>query len=209
MEQALANARPRHWLWRPYLTVFISSTCIMVLELAGQRIIAPHVGSSLYTWTSVIGVVMAGISMGNALGGRLAARYASLRLLGLMFLCAGVAGWLVLPLDAWNPLGALAIPLLPKVVLVMALLFLLPCTILGMISPLVAQLATRDLARAGRTVGSLYAVATAGSIVGTVVTGFYLIARFRVDHIILGAGAALVLWVGPLSEQALVVLCGR
>ena len=49
-------------LWRPNLIVFVSSACTMVLELVAGRIIAPYVGVSLYTWTSVIGVVLAGIS---------------------------------------------------------------------------------------------------------------------------------------------------
>jgi hypothetical protein len=68
------------WLWHLYLIVFISSGCIMILELVAGRIIAPWVGVSLYTWTSVIGVVLAGISLGNYLGGWLADRHASLRL---------------------------------------------------------------------------------------------------------------------------------
>ena len=69
-------------LWQPNLIVFISSGCIMILELVAGRIIAPYVGVSLYTWTSVIGVVLAGISLGNYLGGVLADRWASLRYFG-------------------------------------------------------------------------------------------------------------------------------
>ena len=73
---------PQSPLWRPALITFISSACMMVLELVAGRIIAPYVGVSLYTWTSVIGIVLAGMSLGNYLGGRLADRRASLRLLG-------------------------------------------------------------------------------------------------------------------------------
>ena len=69
------------------LIVFVSSTCIMVLELVAGRIIAPYVGVSLYTWTSVIGVVLAGMSLGNYLGGGLADRWASPRLLGILVFC--------------------------------------------------------------------------------------------------------------------------
>ena len=76
------------WLWRPNLIVFLSSACIMILELVAGRIIAPHVGVSLYTWTSVIGIVLAGISLGNYLGGRIADRWASPRLLGGIYLLA-------------------------------------------------------------------------------------------------------------------------
>ena len=49
----------------PCATVFISSFCVMVVELVAGRIIARFLGSSLYTWTSIIGVVLAGITIGN------------------------------------------------------------------------------------------------------------------------------------------------
>src|SRR5512137_2882988 len=76
--------------WLPMLIVFISNTCMMILELVAGRIIAPYVGVSLYTWTSVIGVVLAGMSLGNYLGGRMADRWASPRLLGILFLLGGL-----------------------------------------------------------------------------------------------------------------------
>jgi len=71
---------PQTRLWRPNLIVFLSSACIMIIELVAGRIIAPYVGVSLYTWTSVIGVVLAGISLGNFLGGEIADRRASIPL---------------------------------------------------------------------------------------------------------------------------------
>ncbi len=194
IEQVEAAPPARHWLWRPYLTVFISSLCIMVLELAAGRVIAPYVGSSLYTWTTVIGVVLTGISVGNYLGGRLADRRPSVRLLGLIFALAGLAALLVLPIDGLLEPGESRLPLLWRVVGVMAAMFLLPSTVLGCVSPLVARLAVHDLARAGRTVGSIYAVATLGSIIGTVGTGFWLIPTLRVDLIIAAVGGLLLLW---------------
>ena len=75
----------RQRLFRPGAIVFVSNACIMTLELVASRLIAPRLGVSLYTWTSVIGVILAGISLGNYVGGRLADRWASPRLLGLMF----------------------------------------------------------------------------------------------------------------------------
>ena len=87
-------------LWQPNLIAFVSSACVMVLELVAGRIIAPYVGVSLYTWTSVIGVVLAGISLGNYLGGRLADHWASLRLLGIVFLAGGLCCFGVLAVDA-------------------------------------------------------------------------------------------------------------
>lgn len=187
-------APSRHWLWRPQVTVFISSMSIMILELAAGRIIAPYVGSSLYTWTSVIGVVLAGVSLGNYLGGRLADRQPSVRILGAIFVLAALASLLVLGVDRLLAPGGLRWPLLLRVFGVMTAMFLLPCTVLGCVSPLVARLAVRQMAHAGRTVGSIYAVSTLGSIVGTIGTGFWLIPTLRVDLIIVAVTALLLVW---------------
>src|SRR5512137_364405 len=87
------------WFWQPNLLAFLSSACIMILELVAGRIVAPYVGVSLYTWTGIIGVVLAGISLGNYLGGRLADRWASPRFLGGIFLLSGVSSLSILAVD--------------------------------------------------------------------------------------------------------------
>ena len=147
----------------------------MILELVAGRIIAPYMGVSLYTWTSVIGVVLAGISLGNFLGGRLADRHASPRLLGGMFLLGGLSSFGILAVDAVGGLSSLDWHIVAKILTLTTALFFVPCIILGTISPIVAKLAVRDLARTGRTVGQIYAVGAAGSIVGTFATGLILI----------------------------------
>src|SRR5690606_21608525 len=58
----------------PFIVVFLASTCVMVLELVASLLIAQYVGSNLYTWTSVIAVVLGGLSVGNLIGGGLAQR---------------------------------------------------------------------------------------------------------------------------------------
>jgi len=67
----------------PNSTAFIANFCIMVLELTAARLIARHLGVSLYTWTSVIGVVLGGIALGNYIGGRIADRFHSQKALSL------------------------------------------------------------------------------------------------------------------------------
>ena len=69
----------------PTATVFMSSFCIMVLELVASRLIARYLGSSLYTWTAVIGVVLTGITIGNYVGGRIADRFPARRVLAALF----------------------------------------------------------------------------------------------------------------------------
>ncbi len=63
--------------FKPYVIVFTASACGLIIEIVAARLLAPSIGVSLYTWTSIIGVVLAGISIGNYLGGRLADRFPS------------------------------------------------------------------------------------------------------------------------------------
>jgi spermidine synthase len=207
----------QRWLWQPNLIVFVSSACIMVLELVAGRIVAPYVGVSLYTWTSIIGVVLAGISLGNYIGGLLADRWASLRFLGAIFVLAGVSSLSVLLVDFLGTLNQEGWPIVLEILVLTTALFFVPCTILGTISPVVAKLAVRDLARTGRTVGQIYAAGTVGSILGTFATGFILISRFGTYTIVWSVAAilfvlgALFLFAGrwlPLGLMGLLVVAG-
>ena len=165
---------------------------MMVLELVAGRIIAPYVGASLYTWTSVIGVVLAGMSLGNYLGGRLADRWASPRLLGIIFLLGGLASLAILAAETLGFKLPDAWPVVLRILVFTAALFFLPSMILGGVSPVVVKLAVRDLARTGSTVGRISAAGTLGSIVGTFATGFWLISAFGTHVIVWGVGIALL-----------------
>jgi spermidine synthase len=195
------TTRPRSgvhpWLWHPYLVVFLSSGCIMILELVAGRIIAPYVGVSLYTWTSVIGVVLAGISLGNFAGGWLADRYASLPLLGGIFVLSGLSSFGILAVDAVGRLTPANWPIVVEILALTAALFLVPCFILGAISPIVAKLAVRDLEKTGITVGRIYAAGSVGSIVGTFATGFFLLSWFG-THVVVWGVAVILLILGSL-----------
>ena len=157
--------------------VFITSVCVMTLELTASRLIAKHVGSSLYTWTSVIGVVLAGITVGNWLGGWMADRYNRNRSAAWMYLLGSVSCGSVLWLD--QVVGSISRPVAiswPQwVVVVVGSIFFIPALTLGTISPLVASMALERSSKTGTTVGNVYAWGAMGSIVGTFLTGFYLI----------------------------------
>lgn len=181
-------------------TVFVSSFCIMVIELVAGRLIAPYVGSSLYTWTSIIGVVLAGIAGGNYLGGRIADRYAvnsqrARRTLAVLFLIAGIVA---LGIGLYNRIVG-EMPILAgltsfrlRIALHVTLVFFIPCALLGLISPVVAKMAL-DLGReTGRTMGSVYAWGVVGSIVGTFMTGFYFVAVMKTSTIVLSVAGVLV-----------------
>lgn len=191
MTQATSSAAVR-WTWQPYAIVFISNACIMILELVAGRIVAPYIGVSLYTWTSIIGIVLAGISLGNYLGGRLADQRGSQRLLGWLFLLSGLTSFGVLAAD-WIGRGVPASwPTVLQILVVITTLFFVPCVVLGTISPVVAKLAVRDLAKTGATVGKIYAAGTVGSIVGTFATGFVLISLFGTTAIVWGVALVLI-----------------
>jgi spermidine synthase len=180
-------------LWTAYLIVFVSSACTLVLELVAGRLLAPYVGVSLYTWTSIIGVVLAGITVGNYLGGVLADRRPERTTLGALLLASGAASVAVLVLvGVLAPLAGSGWPLVVRI-LVLAAIFFLPSAILGMVAPVVVRLSLDDLSRAGHTVGKIYACSALGSIVGTFATGYWLIATFGTRAIILGVGLVLAL----------------
>jgi spermidine synthase len=184
-----ANGR----IWIAYLIVFLSSACTLVIELIAGRIMAPYLGVSLYTWTSIIGIVLAGMSVGNYLGGRVADRVPSRRTLGLIFLAAGVASLGILVVTDLVVAARLPLSLLPRIVFYTTAIFFLPSLVLGMVSPVVVKLVLADLGRTGSTVGTIYAMSTVGSIVGTFLTGFWLLSWLGTRMIVWVVGGSLLL----------------
>ncbi|MFH1996846.1 MAG: fused MFS/spermidine synthase, partial [Candidatus Omnitrophota bacterium] len=170
-----------------YCTAFIAGFCVMVIEIVAGRLIARFLGVSLYTWTSVIGVVLAGISLGYYVGGRIADRYPPQITLSKLFIAASITCLLVPVLN--NLMGAFPIVLRlswpVRITLHVAILFFLPSTFLGMISPVVAKFALDQGLGTGRTIGNIYACGSGGSIAGTIVAGFFLIASM---------GSVAVIW---------------
>lgn len=179
----------------PGATVFFSSACIMILEIVAGRLIARYLGSSLYTWTSVIGVVLAGIAIGNYSGGRIADRFNATKALSVLFAISSAACVLVVIsnnlVGQWIWLWKFSWPV--RVFTHVSLVFFIPSMLLGTISPIVAKMALDRGLATGRTVGDIYAAGAAGSIVGTFLAGFYLIAMMGTIAIVWSIAAALLL----------------
>ncbi|UCG15436.1 MAG: fused MFS/spermidine synthase [Phycisphaerales bacterium] len=176
-------------------TVFVAAGCIMTVEILSTRLAARFLGSSLYTWTSAIGVVLAGISLGNYIGGRLADRFHPRRTLSLLFILASLL-CLTIPMmnnavGRWEALNVLTWP--TRIFLHFVLAFLLPATLLGTMSPVVAKMALGMGHGAGRTIGTIYAWGAIGSIVGTFVAGFFLVAWIGTEGSILLIAGVLAL----------------
>lgn len=184
------------------LLLFLVSGCVMTIELTASRLMCRHVGSSLYTWTSVIGVILAGITLGNIAGGWLADRFERKRMLGWMLLAASVTCASVLWLDRlavdWERPASLSWP--TWVLTMVGLIFFSPAFALGTTSPLIAAIALSRGGRMGQILGNVYAWGAFGSIAGTFLTGFYLTDMWGTRAIIgftsgmLGVLAAVVAW---------------
>ncbi len=182
-------------IWRASLIVFCSSFGVMVIELIASRILAPFIGVSLYTWTSIIGIILGGIALGNYLGGKLADRHASPALLTAIFLAGALATIAILPFMKMTGYAGWIndLPLILRLITRIGITFLLPAVILSMVSPLVIKLTLADLGRTGGVVGTIYAVSTVGSIVGTFMTGYFFILWFGTRTIVWLVAALLIL----------------
>ena len=192
----LPHEQPR-WRLVPYLLAFFSSLCIMTLELVASRLVARHVGAPLSVWTSVIGIMLGGICLGNVLGGRLADRLEPSRVLGPLY---ALGSALTLGILAVNALvgylpGRSFLPLSLDTILVVTLDFLVPGTVLGMIGPIVAKLAVERAKHWGRALGDVYFWGAVGSIAGTFLAGFVLMYLAPTSTIVMLVAAGL-LFVG-------------
>jgi spermidine synthase len=175
------------------IVVFIASFCTLVIELVAGRIMAPYVGVSLYTWTSIIGVILAGISIGAYFGGLIADRYPRQSTLGWLLFLSGVGAFSISPLTNLVGEAHFQTSLMVRILLLTTIIFFAPACILGMISPVVVKLTLNNLSKTGNVVGKIYAFSTLGAILGTFATGFFLVAWMGTRHILITMGIILIL----------------
>lgn len=172
--------------------MFLASGAVLVLEILAVRLLAPYVGLTLETTTSIIGAALAGIAAGAAVGGWIADRTDERRLLALLLIGGGLLTLLIVPLvrvlgpgaRGGGDLAALGVTVITLVP---------PALVLSAVTPTVARLRLHDLNASGTIVGGISAWATAGALVGTFGTGFVLVPLVPVSAAVLGIGVALVL----------------
>ena len=180
--------------------VFICGAIVMSFEILGSRVLAPNFGSSVFVWGSLISVFLAGLSAGYYLGGRLADINPSSRKLSLIIIAPGLL-FLTFPLYSgpvsdWIFMKDLGVRMSPLIA--SSVLFLVPSVFLGIVSPYTAKLLICSLHTSGKTIGTLYALSTFGSIIGTLSTSFYLITMAGVNALIMGQGVLLIVLSIPL-----------
>jgi spermidine synthase len=165
---------------RVEFAVFVSGVASMGLEIVAGRQIAPTFGSSVYTWGSVIGVFLAALAVGYWIAGRRAGDRASAGALAAVLVGAALYVAVVL-VFAESLLGAverLALPPRLAPILPITVLFGPPTVLLGFVSPYGAELVESE--SVGDASGRVYALGTAGSIIGAFATTFLLIPSFGV-----------------------------
>ena len=186
------------------VVVFTAGAGTLATEISASRLLAPYFGSSTIVWANIIGLILVYLALGYWLGGKLADRRPDPRLLGWIVLVAALV-IAALPFIA-RPILDLTVQGLDTISVgavvgsffAALLLFLVPVTLLGMVSPFAIRLALVDVSEAGAVAGRLYALSTVGSIVGTFVSAIVTIPLIGTQRTMLGAAALLVLAAGLL-----------
>lgn len=180
-------------------TIFLTGAAILIIEIAATRVLAPYFGNTIFTFSSVISIILAALSLGYYLGGRLADRNPSTFLFYGIITVGGFAV-LLLQLMILTLLPAIAYklsmvngPLISSIIL-----FLAPAILLGTLSPFAIKLLQESAPEKGigHLAGLAFFWSTLGSIAGSLGTGFILIPYWGTDVIILGTGIGLVLLGG-------------
>jgi spermidine synthase len=181
------------------IAAFLAGAAVMIVEISGNRLIAPVYGNTIYTWTSLIGVVLVAMSAGGYIGGRLADRDPKASMIGTLLGISGVATTLIPALAAatsgWVSPGELILgPLFLS-----SVMFLVPGVLLGAVSPYSVKLLSvlRSDHAVGRSAGLISMMGALGSFTGTFATGFWLLSAFDIRHILTTTGIALCLLALP------------
>jgi spermidine synthase len=195
------------------ILVFVVGTGSLGAEIAAVRLLAPYFGASTIVWANTIGIVLVALSVGYWLGGRLADRHPNMRALCLTALAAAVL-LAIVPFVA-DPLLDVAVDALDEIsagafvgsLLAVLVLVAIPVLLLGTVSPWAIRLGVQSVEEAGTVAGRLYALSTAGSLVGTLLSALLLIPLVgtRRTFLIFALAIAIVAVLGlrPVRRYAL------
>lgn len=153
--------------------VFVGGMTSIGIEISASRLLAPYFGDSTFIWANVIGTTLSFLSLGYWLGGKVADRRPEPQLLFILTAIAGLSAC-VIPIIS-KPILRLSLEAFDTVsigefygsLIGVLILFAVPITLLGFVSPFAVRLLVRDLNSAGHTSGNLYALSTFGSIAGS------------------------------------------
>lgn len=170
----------------------------LAIEIGAERLLAPYFGDSLYVWGILIGLVLLYLSIGYAIGGRVADRWPHAEVFFQINLVAGLWIGLIpllatpLLLAALHGFAILSAGLVLATGMGVLLLFAVPTIVLGFASPFATRLLLRGVTSGGGTAGLVYALSTAGSITGTFLAVFVTIPTWGTRATLVGLGVLLV-----------------
>jgi spermidine synthase len=168
------------------ITVFVSGAAVMIYEIVGTRILAPYLGTTIFVWTSIIGVILASLSLGYVYGGRISDKSANAKYLSNVLFIAGIIIFVTNLVSTQIVAGISQVinSLRLQSVAASLVLFTPASILLGVVTPYSVKLRLKDLGTGGKVVGNLTALSTLGSIFGTFIAGFYLFTVFKTLQII-------------------------
>lgn len=187
------------------LVAFLVGAGTLATEISASRLLAPSFGASTVVWANIIGLTLAYLALGYWLGGKLADRRPEPRVLAAILLLAAAAlavtPFAALPLLRWAVQGvdAVAVGSVVGSFFAALALFAIPVTALGAAAPFLVRLALADVAEAGRVAGRLYALSTAGSLVGTFLAALVAIPWLGTQRTLVATAAFVALGAGLLA----------
>lgn len=176
--------------------VFLTGACVLVIEVVATRILSPYFGNTIFTVSSVIGIVLAALSLGYYFGGKLADAYPAEKVFYSIILFSGlsvvllhVLAMFLLPVIGYR-LSIVSGPIISAIIL-----FFCPSLILGTLSPFAIKLQEKNFPQKGigSISGEMFFWSTLGSIFGSLFTGFVLIPQFGINQIVLSTAIVLIL----------------
>jgi spermidine synthase len=164
---------------------FFVGLVILAFELTAARVVAPYLGTTVYIWTSIIGVILAALAVGYAVGGKLAddRKQANDIVHLLSISAAGILLVNVFKDVLLENMSTSGLPLQLQALLSSLVLFAIPTFFLGMISPYLARLSITELKTSGAKLANISAAGTVGSLTGTFLTGYVLFGFFGTKNL--------------------------
>src|SRR5215831_10238117 len=195
--------------WLLILLVFVAGACSLAVELSASRLLAPYFGTSLFVWSNLIGLILLYLTIGYYLGGRLADRFPRPEVLYALTIIAAflisVIPFLSKPILVWSQssFATYSVGVFYGSLVSVILLFAAPMILLGCVSPFAIRLRIQQVGKSGHTAGQLYAISTAGSILGTFLPVLWLIPTIgtRYTFFVFAVSLLLVSIVGLITTQ--------
>src|SRR5258707_4933224 len=195
--------------WLLNLLGFAAGAASLAVELSASRLLAPYFGTSLFVWANLIGLILLYLTIGYYIGGRLADRFPHP---GLLYILTTVAAFLIglipfisRPILSWSlsSFATYSISVFYGSLVSVIALFSIPQILLGCVSPFAIRLRVEQVGKSGRTAGQLYAISTAGSILGTFLPVLWLIPTYGTYNtfLIFAVSLLLVSFIGLMATR--------